>query len=366
MTLVPFYTAPFFLLCATLVMAQAPGRHPDLKYLRAPIPAGHSIDISAKPAQPLLRLQVPPEATYGSEDDPSDRTLGRIVAATLTPEGAIGLLDDQYTRLWVFDRSGHLIAHLGRAGQGPGEFLRLLSVAADRDGALYVGDISRSLKVFAPSQAGYHYIRTISLGVSAQAMCIMDSIIVINAPNYRQAGLFQTFTLAGQHLATFGEMYESPNPGINYQFNRGSLACDPTSHTFFFAAAGAFGEIRAYTISGNIRWRTTLTGFRSNLIYDRPGGYEVRRSEDGVHSILSLLFQPGVGVLAQVAWRSAKDLQDQAQFTALHTFLLNPADGTPHALGEGFPPLLAVGNGRGLAVWDDPVPHFSMQRLGAP
>lgn len=84
--------------------------------------------------------------------------------------------------------------------------------------------------------------------------------------------MIHTFQLNGGGGADFGRFYESPNPGINLSLNRGLVACDAQHNLIYFALNGAFGEIRAFRPDGTPVWRSSIDGFRSNIIASEANG----------------------------------------------------------------------------------------------
>ncbi|MDX1390584.1 MAG: 6-bladed beta-propeller, partial [Acidobacteriota bacterium] len=65
----------------------------------------------------------------GIDDDPST-SFGWISGAVRLSDGRLVVLDGQSQDLRVFDRAGNLLATWGRAGEGPGEFVRAFHVTS--------------------------------------------------------------------------------------------------------------------------------------------------------------------------------------------------------------------------------------------
>lgn len=356
---------PFFrflvLVTAFPAAAQTGGRHPDLRYLQAPAVPTNTITLSAPPQRAPFRL-LAPVARFGAEDDSEDLILGDILAVVPTPTG-LAVLDDKYFRLRLFTADLRPRQQLGRSGQGPGEFSRrLLSMARDSAGNLYVADL-QGIKVFAPGAEGYHYVRMLQRELASRAVCILGASLVVNKSNMEGTELLNVHDLEGRHLRSFGAMYQSPNPALNTQYNDGLLVCDPRSGLILFAAEGGFGEVRAYRVDGTPVWRTTITGFLSNVVMDREDGYSVEPSAAGVHSVFSLTLLPRHGLLVQVAHRTPAVLEEGGWYSTLTSFLLDVESGKPTALGTSLPGIRAADGSRVIVVGEDPVPHIAVQPI---
>ncbi|MDX2122640.1 MAG: hypothetical protein SF070_16475 [Gemmatimonadota bacterium] len=341
--------------------AQTGGQHPDLRYLQAPAVPTNTIALSAPPQRAPFRL-LAPVARYGAEDDPADLILGDILAVVPTPTG-IAVLDDKYFRLRLFDADLRPRQQLGRSGQGPGEFSRrLLSMARDSAGNLYVADL-QGVKLFAPGAEGYQYVRMLKREIGSRALCILGSALVVNKSSVGGTELLEVYDLEGRRLRSFGTMYQSPNPGLNTQYNDGLLVCDPRSGLILFAAESGFGEVRAYRVDGTPVWRTTIAGFLSNVVKDQEDGYSVERSAAGVHSVFSLTLVPRHGLLVQVAHRTPAVLEEGGWYSTLTSFLLDVESGRPTPLGTSLPGIRAADGNRVIVVGEDPVPNLAVHPI---
>lgn len=347
--------------------AQSADRHPQARYLHVPDVPRAEASLDDKPTRAPFTIGTQVLAAFGSEMDPEETTIGDIGDARFLPDGGVALLDKQLIKLRVFDRAGRPRQAIGRRGQGPGEFARALwSLAVDGTGALYVGDLSRSVKQFRESQKGYAYAQAWRFDLAPHSMCLLDSLLVMNATRLDDPEVLHTFQLNGGGGADFGRFYESPNLGLNSQFDRGFLACDQQRRLIYFALEGAFGEIRAYRPDGTPVWRSMIDGFRSNIITSEAnGGLSVQGSPDGVHTVRSLVLLPGAGLLVQVGFASMEDMKSRTDFSTLTSFLLDPANGHAVSLGTSLPLIVDATASRVLEVRHDPFPRFEVRALSA-
>ncbi len=99
-----------------------------LAVLTAPSPA--------KSPQELLELRL--DYRIGAEQDP-DWTLGPVGDALLGPDGELFVAQPDLPEIVVFDDTGRPLEPIGGRGQGPGEFMSLLSIGT-RGNDLFASD----------------------------------------------------------------------------------------------------------------------------------------------------------------------------------------------------------------------------------
>ena len=352
------------LLPLSRLAAQAPGVHPNPAYIVALMPPAFTIAMTARPVAVPFRLAAAARAAFGSESDSDAVLLGNIKAVALLPSGDVVVLDDKKSELRIFGPTGAPKQRLGRAGRGPGEFFYPVSLAVDDAGRLYVGDRVRTIQVFAPSPAGYRYLRTMQLEVAAMSMCFLDTLLVVQGTALGQDPILQLYDSSGRRLRSFGALYRSPNPLLNAQFGEGAVACDRQRGLVLYAPGFAIGEVRAYRADGALVWRTALTDYHVSRIEDYGnGGVRFSRGPDGMHSVHALALLSGWGLLVQVAFRTEDAVRDRIPFTTLHSFLLDPATGRPLPLGTVLPPIFAARAGDVALAFNDPFPRFEVRGL---
>jgi len=343
--------------------AQAPGVHPNPQYLDAPVPPAFAVALTARPVAAPFRLATTSRAAFGTESDSETDLLGSIKAIALLPSGDVLVLDDKRSEVRIFGLTGAPKQRLGRAGRGPGEFFNPLSLAVDAEGRLYVGDLAQTIQVFGPSPSGYRYLRTIRIEISANAMCFLDTLLVVQGARFGQDTILHVYDWSGRVLRSFGALYRSPNRLLNYQFGAGPIACDAQRGLVLYAPHSAIGEVRAYRTDGALVWRTAVTGYQVNRIEDYGRGGARVSGAQGVHSVHTFGLLPGRGLLVQVAFRTEEALRDQIPFTTLHSFVLDPATGRPLPLGTVLPPIFAARAGDAVLAFNDPFPRFEVRGL---
>lgn len=101
-------------------------------------------------ASEQARLQLRQVLRLGSEDGAND-AFGRVMGAAFGGSGRIYIADDRNFRVSVFEGDGRFVGHIGRQGNGPGEFARPWAVAADARDTVFVWDgTHRRISVFGP------------------------------------------------------------------------------------------------------------------------------------------------------------------------------------------------------------------------
>lgn len=149
----------------------------------------------------------------------------------------------------VFDRTGHLLARIGRAGDGPGEFRGPRVVAVGSADTLYIFDArSRRLSVVGPDLA---FVRSapVQVHVFDAVLAVGDRLVVAaTVPDRRRFGIpLHSLDLKGKYVQSFDEPVggASLRPGQEHRLRR-RLA--PSGKGWFWSAT-EWGEYRV------TRWR---------------------------------------------------------------------------------------------------------------
>ncbi|MDH5466323.1 MAG: 6-bladed beta-propeller [Candidatus Aminicenantes bacterium] len=103
------------------------------------------------PKEPMfgeISLELEEDMSIGREDD-ENYLLYRIRDIAVDGLGNIYVVDMGNIRVQVFDRSGDYLQTIGRAGEGPGEFLSPRRIKIDDDdGKIYIVDAGREIEIF--------------------------------------------------------------------------------------------------------------------------------------------------------------------------------------------------------------------------
>lgn len=190
------------------------------------------------------------------------RTFGKINQIAVDSNGNIVVLDEQnYTVSW-FAPDGRHVATTGCEGEGPAEFLAPAGIAVGPNDLVYVSDApTRRVVVFAPSSREPTILRTISVPVFADDICIegddSDVRIVLLGQVPPGSPLIHVLSLDGDLIASFGPLLDSPSR-VAFRNNRGNMSC--TSEQVSITSE-RLGVVRAYSLAGEPIRRIEIDDF---------------------------------------------------------------------------------------------------------
>lgn len=349
---------------ATAAHGQTAGRHPDPRFIDRGIAPTSTVRLADLSTSAPLRFHGEPLVSLGKEDGPPEVVFGEITAAAFTPTGSLAILDGSQNEVRVFGQNGALRQRFGRAGSGPGEFDHPKGLAVAPDGSIVVSDLSRSLQRFQQTSAGYRPQVRRQWGIRLRSLCATAMGLFVNGLRPGDPRTVRYFRSDSAPPAAFAPLYNSPNPAVNDQFGEVRLACDPQAGAVFLMPNGSIGEVRAYRQDGSPLWRTIVTDFRANTILDRPQGCEVTLSPDGVNSGLSLTLVASIGLVAQIAYRSAAALKaGDTSIATIYTLILDPKTGRLRDGGQGVPRIAAAHDSLVMIIQDDPAPRVEVRRV---
>lgn len=290
-------------------------------------------DLTTPVELPLLPRSVL-TSSFGTLEGPLQTILGTVEAVAVDRNGRLFILDSRFNNVRVIADDGRFLQSFGSPGNGPGELARPTSIAVDAGGHVYVADASRAVQVFALDRSGtYRYTRAFRLPAAAHGMCFLGSDLFIHGSNLEVANLIHRVDTTGVVLNSFGSLYSSPVPFINYTLSRSYIACDAHSGTIVLAPRGGLAEVRAYRRDGTPAWRLKLHGYVSASVEERGRAVRVTTLPGGSF-IMALVTAPG-GFVLQIGTRTqlGQVVIDGDGLTRL--FFLAAGSGRPAALGRG-------------------------------
>lgn len=309
-----------------------------------------------------------PVAQIGSLEGDASTVFGVVEAVDMDESGNLYVLDSRFVEVRKFGPDGAHVETFGGAGRGPGEFVTPMSLHVDTARQqLYVGDGGRRLHVFDISGPSADFGRVLHLDGIARGVCSSDKELVIHAVPFSASHLFEIVDNGGSSTATFGAVYHSPVPQINFQFMLGRIACSSTHDLILYAPAGGIGELKAYRRDGSQRWIAVVEGFDPVVFIEEPDGYSVRGDDDGFNRVDSLLFlEPGLVILQVTDVHIAPGNPSWPEVRGVHTYILSVNDLEARYLGDDLPVLVAVSGNRFVGLEDRRFPQLTIYNARDP
>jgi hypothetical protein len=342
-------------------------QHPQSAFLvRVIEPTAHitlGVQASLNPAFDALRRVInrPTELSIGALESPAEQVFGEITDVAVEENGWLYVLDARSSDVRVFDQRGRLVAKFGRPGRGPGEFANPTSVALGPSGRVYVGDLTRQVHVFERHGPEFKYVRSLRLRVAALDMCIMHGVLVVHGVNLEETRLIHEYDLAGKLLRSFGSVYKSQSPDINFALSKGRLVCAANEGVVLFAPASGIPEVIAYDTTGTPKWLTTFENYQPIWVTEAKGGYGVQVPPSGFHRIQAITYLPPGYVVLQFAKVVPESRGGGApSVVSLSTVFLRASSGESAYVGDSIPTVAALGPSYYVERQDDPFPQLRL------
>jgi hypothetical protein len=210
----------------------------------------------------------------GAELGPEELMFSRLVTVKAGSDDALFVLDRDYGLRW-YRSSGAFGGRIGRAGRGPGELREPLDIAIDGAGRIHVLDPGNArISVYRVEQSDILHNDDQRINVPrAIRLCAVEArrfVLSIAADS-----LLHEIDPAGHVVRRFGQPVQ-PDAELARQFRGqppgpligdGPLACNGPGGRLAFAS-GRLGEIRLYTLGGELLWRSQLRDFvREDMRY---------------------------------------------------------------------------------------------------
>ncbi len=292
-------------------------------------------------------------------------TLGLVADAVLARGERVFVLDAWNKRVLAFGVDGRFLGSLGRPGNGPGEFVAPLALAADRTGRVYVLDPgNRRIEAYAASTGLPARTGSLPLDFEADDICtIGDQLFVLGG---RNGYLLHEYSAAqGKIVRSFAPDAEATDALMSGYRSTGYLECSPQGDITFLPLIRP--EVERYSArSGTLTGKITLPGYVAAvvkrlpdgaLLYQEPHG---RRSE-AASSIISLpdgrqivqvgVLRPGGG--------------SRFEFRSLRSIVISWDDRSAREVRETLPRLIWTEGRRALSAETDPEPRVRVLAVDA-
>ena len=344
----------------------APVRHPDKRFIRDASVTDPAIDLASR-ARPEPQLSSGPvERRLGVAEQPADQVFGGITAVAEDGAHRIYVLDSRAGQVSVYDTLDRRVDVIGRRGEGPGEFLRALSMALRDDSTLYVGDVSERVHIFRrPGPGRFVYDTSFTTGVSVDAMCFLGPDLIVQGVNPTDSLLLRRFDPHGRQVAAFGVVYRSPQPRANMEAARGRIACNNDLRLVAYAPQALLGEVRAFSAAGTQVWRLVLQGFQPISVLATATSFSAETPKSGFDRVDGLAWLPDSSLLVQVAHVTADRATSRPTLatTRLTSIRASWRDGRAAIASTDLDRVALVSAGSMISTRDDPVPAVIVRRL---
>ncbi len=296
--------------------------------------------------------------TVGVNEGMQHEMFGYIVDARMDQRMGILVLDSEYSEVRVYDYSGKLIGTFGAKGKGPGEFLHPRQLAITNAGrTIFVLTAERRVSVFERNDSTEFRLKsTITTEVGGATGCAMNGHLYLLAYSPEIEGIIHKFSPEGEHVASFGAPYISPNPFVvESQSRRGLLACSE-EHRLVGLIRENIPALTAYTDTGAIAWQVRFADFESYQVVETTGS-------NGAPAVTYQVPQPGQSRFERIFTDSSGDFYVQYNTMARtgrapsHLFEIDAETGVGRYLGTAHP-IADVEASHMLSVRQGPFPHL--------
>lgn len=274
--------------------------------------------------------------TVGVQEESGPELFGEIDALVAGPDGRMFVLDGENKEVRVFGADGSHRTSFGREGEAPGEFQYPDHMVLFEDSTLTVIGRSGRVQYFGIADEAFERIGGFRVEFTPEDACILGDRLYLHG-NLAQAAdhSIHVYSRSGDHLRSFGPVYDSDWEVIRQTMSGGDIACEQESGMVAFAFT-YMPIVYGYTQRGTLNWTSRLRPFTPVPNEERVDD-EGRRGmshhwDPGTDIVLNLVDVPGVGVLAQRRTFPPDDAGDGA--APVHTYWVSGPDGDGTYVGE--------------------------------
>jgi hypothetical protein len=293
----------------------------------------------------------------GAKDTPIEEVFETLVDAGGDALGRVFVLDGQGSYVRVFDRNGRFLQTLGRPGILDGEFTNPLSITVGTEGEVYVGDLAKNVTVFERSHDSLQYSHTIRLSVSPSSMCILGGNLFVHGVTLGVTPIVHEFDLNGRLIRSFGQVYTSGTPIIDYTVSHGRIACDEHNKVVVFGPTSILGELQGYDTTGATLWQIDISDYKPATLIETEKGYAATLPQGGHHSLRSLVSLPDGYVLAQFGLSTPSGRALHLAYSHLSTVVVDALSGQAWYAGDSLPQVSWIQDDQVIMVKEDSFPR---------
>ena len=294
----------------------------------------------------------------GVSDGELYEIFGDIEDVAVNGSGDIFVLDYQHKMVFVYHSDGSFKHSIGGPGAGPGEFEFPRAIGIDDQDRVIVADSKLRLSIFNPHEGAFALRPTLTLAYSPKDMCIGDGMIFLSGAWHEQEGRYvHSYTIDGEHVRSFGELYKSSVPLFRQGLSYGPMSCGKEAESVQYMF-GWLPVIQNYSKTGERRWTSMFSDFDPSGVVSY-GDSEVRYEDrDKPFDIVGNIVAASANhVLVQIKHVTPESREARLPYDRINTyvFALNSGDGV--YVGDRFPQFHAVQQNRIYAVSSAPFPQ---------
>ena len=294
----------------------------------------------------------------GVSDGELYEMFGDIEDVAVNGDGDIFVLDYQHKKVFVYHSDGSFEHSIGRPGAGPGEFEFPKAIGIDDQGRVIVADSKLRISIFDPHNGVFSLKSTLTLAYSPKDMCIGDGMIYISGAWHEQESRYvHSYTIDGEHVRSFGELYESSVPIFRQGLSYGPLSCGKEAGSVQYMF-GWLPVIHNYSKTGEHRWTSMFADFDPSGVVSY-GASEVRYEDrDKPFDIVSNIVAASANhVLVQIQHITPESREARLPYDRISTYVFALDSGDGVYVGDRFPQIHAVQRNRIYAVSSAPFPQ---------
>lgn len=305
-----------------------------------------------------------PDFRIGLLNGPDEQVFGKIADVAVDPNHRVFILDSQARELRMFDNDGSFIQVLGGPGRGPREFSHPRALAKGPEDHLFVLDGLGKVTVMKIGSDSVRFSHLFHLQAGLYDGCVLGAQLYVHGMKAADGHAIHVYTLEGEPLHSFGEVYRTGNRIIQRQLSRGRIACVEGADVVVLTPT-ALPEVRVYRPDGELLWWLEVKDYLPiEVLETHTGGSVLRVPDKGYHASMTLVPSDDSNhVMLQVALVTRESRERKQGFDLLHTFIISIDEQRGVYVGDQWPPLLYWSSSRLIAAEENPYPGLTVLRL---
>ena len=302
----------------------------------------------------------------GVSDGELYEMFGDIEDVAVNGDGDIFVLDFQHKKVFVYSSDGTFKHSVGGPGAGPGEFEFPKAIGIDDQDRVIVADSKLRISIFDRHDGAFALNSTHTLAYSPKDMCIGDGVIYLSGAWHEQESRYvHSYTIDGEHVRSFGELYESSVPLFSQGLSYGPLSCGKEAESVQYMF-GWLPVIHNYSKTGERRWTSMLADFDPSGVVSY-GDSEVRyeNQDEAFDTVSNIVAASANHVIVQIKHITPESREKRLPYDRINTYVFALHSGDGVYVGDRFPQIHAVQRNRIYAVSSAPFPQVLVYETGS-